>query len=341
MSAKWRRGWSLLLTLAMLLGMVPMTATAAEPTEIEELSFSFMSPSEIPAVGTPIKNRTNGRLQEDDDRIDLTGIDLIWKIDNSSVIVNPSDLDTGMRFEAGRSYNAEFIVQVLDPDQYTITENTVIKLTDTVDFTYTSSLSEIVETASSFYAHIKLTITMNGERTYPDIDKLVFKDFASPADGMAKSACGTDIYYSNCQMTSGTWLGDVWGEGDTFVAGETYTYRVALTAREGYKFDENATVILTNGVPKEPSHKQFTNDNRELTLDYTYTISDITSVDRVEATIKRNEQNLTPIAGECAVSLFTDTLVVDENVPYEIVEYALSTAMDPAHPWRPPIPAAS
>ena len=303
----------------MLLGILPMTAMATEATEIEELSFSFMSPSEIPAVGTPIKNRTNGRLQEDDDRISLTGIDLIWNIDNSSVIVNPSDLDTGMCFEAGRSYNAEFIVQVLDPNQYTITENTVIKLTDQVDFTYTSSLSEIVKTANSFYAHIKLTITMNGERTYPDIDKVVFKDFASPADGMAKSACGTDIYYSNCQMISGTWLSDVWGDGDTFVAGETYTYRVALTAREGYKFDENATVILTNGVPKEPSHKQFTNDNRELTLDYTYTISGITSVDHVEATIKRYEQNLTPIAGECAVSLFTDTLEVDEDAPYEVI----------------------
>ena len=310
---------SILLCCAMLLGILPMTAMATEATEIEELSFSFMSPSEIPAVGTPIKNRTNGRLQEDDDRISLTGIDLIWNIDNSSVIVNPSDLDTGMCFEAGRSYNAEFIVQVLDPNQYTITENTVIKLTDQVDFTYTSSLSEIVKTANSFYAHIKLTITMNGERTYPDIDKVVFKDFASPADGMAKSACGTDIYYSNCQMISGTWLSDVWGDGDTFVAGETYTYRVALTAREGYKFDENATVILTNGVPKEPSHKQFTNDNRELTLDYTYTISGITSVDRVEATIKRYEQNLTPIAGECAVSLFTDTLEVDEDAPYEVI----------------------
>ena len=303
----------------MLLGILPMTAMATEATEIEELSFSFMSPSEIPAVGTPIKNRTNGRLQEDDDRISLTGIDLIWNIDNSSVIVNPSDLDTGMCFEAGRSYNAEFIVQVLDPNQYTITENTVIKLTDQVDFTYTSSLSEIVKTANSFYAHIKLTITMNGERTYPDIDKVVFKDFASPADGMAKSACGTDIYYSNCQMISGTWLSDVWGDGDTFVAGETYTYRVVLNARDGYKFDEDATVILTNGESKEPSYCILGDENRTLTLDYTYTIPSITWLDAVDATIKRYEQNLTPIAGEGAVELFTDTLEVDEDAPYEVI----------------------
>ena len=93
----------LLFALVLVLGL-SVTAMAAGPTEIEEISLSFINPSEIPAVGGNIRYRTNGRLQEDDDRIDLTGIDLIWKIDNSSVIVNPSDFDTGMCFEAGRSY---------------------------------------------------------------------------------------------------------------------------------------------------------------------------------------------------------------------------------------------
>ena len=309
---------SLLLAFVMVIGMLPMsalTALAAGPTEIEELSLSFISPSEIPAVGGNIRYRTNGRLQENDDRIDLTSTDLIWKIDDSTVTVNPSDLDTGMYFEAGRSYSAEIIVKVLEPEQYTITENTKITLTDSVNFTYTSAVSSL----DGKFARMKLTITMNGERTYPDITRVVFKDFASPAHGMSKSACGTDIYYNNCEMTSGTWLGDVWGEGDTFVAGETYTYSVVLTAREGYKFDENVIVILTNGVIKEPSYYAFGADNRTLTLDYTYTLSGITWLGTVDATITRFEHTLTPVAGECAISLFTDTLAVDENSPYEIV----------------------
>ena len=68
MSAKWRRGWSLLLTLALLLGMVPTTALATGATEIEELTLSFMTPSEIPAVGEPIKYMSGGRLTEEDNR---------------------------------------------------------------------------------------------------------------------------------------------------------------------------------------------------------------------------------------------------------------------------------
>ena len=70
---------------------------------------------------------------------------------------------------------------------------------------------------------------------------------------------------------------------------------------------------------KAPSYYAYTNDNKTLTLDYTYTIPSVTWVDRVEATIKRYEQTLTPIAGEGAVDLFSNTLEVDENAPYEIV----------------------
>lgn len=56
---------SMLLAFVMLVGLIPastLTAFAASPTEITELSLSFMTQSEIPAVGTLIKNRVNGRL---------------------------------------------------------------------------------------------------------------------------------------------------------------------------------------------------------------------------------------------------------------------------------------
>lgn len=318
---------STLLALVMVIGLIPtsaLTAFAASPTEITELSLSFMSPSEIPAVGEPIKFMSGGRLTEGDDRVELTGNILLWRIDDSSVVINQTYDDIGMYYEAGRTYNAEIVVEVLDPEQYTIGENTKITLTNPGDFTYTSELVSITDTGSSFFANMKLIITMNGARTYPDIAKVVFKDLVSPTEGMSVTESSTDIYYSNCQMTSGIWLGNVWGkdefDNNTFVAGETYTYRVVLTARDGYQFYENATIQLTSGgVVKAPSYYAYTNDNKTLTLDYTYTIPSVTWVDRVEATIKRYEQTLTPIAGEGAVELFSNTLEVDENAPYEIV----------------------
>ena len=318
---------SALLAFVMVIGLIPastLTAFAAGPTEIEELSLSFRSPNERPAVGEPIKYMSGGRLDENDDRVELTGNILLWRIDDSSQIINQTSEDTGMYYEAGRTYNSEIVVEVLDSEQYTIGENTKITLTNPGDFTYTSELSSIVETGNSFFAHMKLTITMNGERTYPDITKVVFKDLESPTDGISVTKSITDIHYSNCKMTSGIWLGNVWGKDEfeinTFVAGETYTYRVVLTARDGYKFDENATVQLTSGgVAKAPSYYAYTDENRVLTLDYTYTIPSITWVDCVEATIKRFEQNLTPIAGERAIDLFKDTLEVDEYAPYEVI----------------------
>ena len=317
---------SILLVLVMVLSIVPfgaLPAFAAGPTEIEELTLSFMNSSEIPAVGDPIKYMLGGRLTETDDRIELTGNVLLWRIDNTSVVVNQTYDDIGMYYEAGRTYNSEIVVEVLNPDQYTIGENTKITLTNPGDFTYTSEVSNIIDTGSSFYAYMKLTITMNGERTYPDITKVVFKDLVSPTDGMSVTESSADIYYSNCQMTSGFWMGDVWGKDEhgnnTFVAGETYTYQVILTAKDGYKFDENPTIQLTSGgVLQSPSHYAFTNDNKTLTLNYTYTIPSVTWLDCVEATIKRYEQNLTPIAGE-SCTLFDNTLEVDEVAPYHIV----------------------
>lgn len=321
MKKQGKRLWSILLCLVVLSALMTVTAFAAE--EIEELTLSFMTPSEIPAVGEPIKHMSGSRLTEEDDRIELTGNILLWCIDDSSTIINKTYDDTGMYYEAGRTYNSEIVVEVLDPEQYTIGENTKITLTNPGDFTYTSEISSISAIGSSFFAHMKLTITMNGERTYPDIIKVVFQDLVSPAEGMSVTESSTDIHYSNCQMTSSIWLGNVWGkdqfDNNTFVAGETYTYRVVLTARDGYKFYDNATIQLTSGgVAKAPSYYAYTNDNRTLTLDYTYTVPSVTWVEGIEAAITRYEFNLTPMAGNNCV-LFDNTLEVDENAPYQVV----------------------
>ena len=203
---------SLALAFAMVVGLIPasaLTAFAAGPTEIEELTLSFMTPSEIPAVGETIRHMSGGRLTEDDDRIGLTGNILVWCIDDSSTRINNTYDDTGMYYESGRTYNSEIVVEALNPDQYTIGENTKITLTNPGDFTYTSEVLSISDTGSSFFAHVKLTITMNGERTYPDISKVVFKDLVSPTEGMSVTESNTDIHYNNCLMTSGIWMGNV------------------------------------------------------------------------------------------------------------------------------------
>ncbi len=311
-----------LLAFVMVIGLIPastLTALAASPTEITELSFSFRDEDDIPAVGDPIIYRFSGAVQENDDRVVPTASGLIWHIDNSAVAVNDTFDDRGMYFEAGRSYNATFVVKVVDPDMYSITENTVITMTNPGDFTYTAKVTEITNTGNNVYAHICMTVTMNGQRTYPDITKVVFEDFCEPSEGVSPIACDTDIYYNNCQMTSGTWHGDVW-ENNTFVAGETYTYRVELTAREGYKFHENVAVLLTNsGVIKSPTEYEFSNNYKTLTLEYSYTIPTITWLESVDAIVVRYYQDLTPISGESAEWLFKGTFEVDENGPYEII----------------------
>ena len=152
MKKQGKRLWSILLCLVVLSALMTVTAFAAE--EIEELTLSFMTPSEIPAVGEPIKHMSGSRLTEEDDRIELTGNILLWCIDDSSTIINKTYDDTGMYYEAGRTYNSEIVVEVLDPEQYTIGENTKITLTNPGDFTYTSEISSISAIGSSFFAQL-------------------------------------------------------------------------------------------------------------------------------------------------------------------------------------------
>jgi len=320
-----RKLCSVFLILAMLWGMLPMAAVAAEPTEITELSFLL---NDIPVVGDPIMRCPSGAIEENDDRIVLTGSSLIWHDDDSDVSINASFDDHGICFEAGRSYNAKFVLKILEPDKYTITENTFITLTNPGDFTYTAKLDEITPTGGAgdeVYADIKLTITMNGQRTYPDITKVVFEDMAAPtADAAQPSA---NLYYNNCTVTKQEWVGDAWGQNqhgvDTFLEGQSYQHKITLTANEGYRFDESTTALITNGgVEKTDADYAYSNDNRVLTVTFSYDIQGITVLNLVEASLARWNETLTPITGENAVYLASSpnsAFRTDENAPYSIV----------------------
>ncbi len=307
---------SILLAFAMVVGMMPVTGLsvkAEERTEIDEIEVYFRYDKYIPVVGNVIKHHATA-FDEDDDRIGLTGSSIFWNIDDSDVCINDTDNDNGMYFEAGRTYNTKIVVEVSDPDSYTIAEDAQITLRNPGQFTYTSKLEDVVKTANGLYGNFRLTITMNGARTYPDITKVVFEDSAAP------SAMGglpyADLFYNNCQLIEQAW----YDENNQFVSeveeGYTYTHRIVLKAREGYAFDENVEEVRTYvGAKQTPVSKTLSENNTVLTLSYPYMIEGILRVSDIELQLSYYYADTTPISGHNAAGMY-GMIDAPSDVPY-------------------------
>ena len=321
------RWLSVMLALVMVIGMIPMSAlpvSSAQPSTINNLEIYFRNSSRLPVVGDPIV-RLQTEMETDDDRVTITGSSVYWCLDDSSVSINDTGKDTGMYFEAGRSYNATVVVGVKDMDAHRFSENATITLRNPGDFTYTAKIDKISDTGSGHFANIKLTITMNGSRTYPDISRVVFQDMKTPAAGEIPPSA--KIYCNNCTLTDFNWIGDKWGKSqfgmNTFVEGESYQYKLTLTAAEGYRFNKNTVAIFTNdGSSKTPANYEYSSNYKVLTVTYNYSIEGITYLNHVEATLLYSYETLTPIAGKKAVNIGSSPyhpFLSDEEAPYGIV----------------------
>ena len=285
---------SILLVLVMVLSVAPLgalTVFAAE-TEITELSFSFKDEEFIPSIGKPIiAFDTYNAIEANDDRIYImSGTTFMWR-DEDGEIINYSEEDCGCYFEAGRTYYVEF--DIYKSENCELSENVTLTLTNSGEFT--SVIEE--KFAPNALAHIRLSITMDGQRNYPDITKIVFEDMYAPIkDGTKQHAV---IRYNNCVITKDEWIGSVWGESahgnQLFVSGNSYDYVVTLTANDGYKFSETPSVMLIcEGEEQQPKNYKLSNDNKILTMTYTFFVKDFVYVNSVDLGLSRWYETLIP-----------------------------------------------
>lgn len=253
---------SALLALVMVIGLIPastLTAFAAEKTVVTEIE-TRISAEHVPYAGkdyddlyTLIDSTIYGSLQS-------TGSD--W-VDDAGVTIDEKGnggydewYDIRYQFEAGRTYTAVYTYMITPSyeETYKFTEGTTVTLTnpDPSKCTITGEVIEVRD--SGRIVDVRYTMTIAGERSYPDIKSATLQKITTPADGVQAET--TALMYSNCTLTSQSWNPNT----DTFAAGNTYTLTVNLHAKDGYKFaDDFAPVLGIEGYEKAA-------DNVELIL---------------------------------------------------------------------------
>ena len=301
-----------LLCFVMLAGLIPSTALAASPSTVSAFSISLKGAA-VPVVGEPIMC-VSSAVKSDDSRIRISGGTIIWH-DTEGTAINESTMDTGMRFEAGRSYNATVVTEVVDPASYTVTKSTKVTLSTSGNFTSVATVSEVLNAyGGKTFATVNLSVKMNGSRTYPNIGRVVFADAPSPS--VTDSGDAT-LYYNNCTKTS-----DEWYYGGSAVsslsAGKTYTRKIVLTAKSGYKFSKPLTAVRTHSnQPKDATSVTFNSTYTVATLEYTYTIPGMNEINQIKVQLQNPDTVVTPYAGEKAAPLYSYMFGSYDGAPYQ------------------------
>ena len=310
---------SALLALVMVIGLIPastLTAFAAEKTVVTEIE-TRISAEYVPYAGkdyddlfTYIDSSIYGRAQNTgSDWVDDTGV----TIDEKGNGGYGEWYDIRYQFEAGRTYTAVY-TYMINPsyeETYKFTEGTTVTLTnpDPSKCTITGEVIEVRD--SGRIVDVRYTMTIAGERSYPDIKSATLQKIATPADGVQAET--TALMYSNCTLTSQAWSPNV----STFAAGNTYTLTVNLHAKDGYKFaDDFAPVLGIEGYEKAADNVQLLNSKKDATVSFTYAVGDYTFIDTLELEPRNDVANFIPIAGESA-GYFPDLFEPADSAPYE------------------------
>ena len=310
---------SILLALVMVIGMIPvsaLTAFAANKTEVEQIE-TRISAEYVPYAGmdytdlyTWIDASIYGSAQNSGSE---------W-VDDAGVTIDEKGngdygewYDIRYQFEAGRTYTAEY-TYMINPayeETHMFTEGTTVTLTnpDPSKCTITGEVIEVRD--SGRIVDVRYTMTIAGERSYPDIKSATLQKITTPADGVQAET--TALMYSNCTLTSQSWNPNT----DTFAAGNTYTLTVNLHAKDGYKFaDDFAPVLGIEGYEKAADNVQLLNSKKDATVSFTYAVGDYTFIDTLELEPRNDVANFIPIAGESA-GYFPDLFEPVDNAPYE------------------------
>lgn len=235
---------SLLLVLALLLGMVPMVAFAEELTPITGVSLRGLS---VPVVGEYVEYVDGTDLTENP-----SGSNKYEVIDNQTCTWKDEEgrpINYGAQvFEAGRTYSISFNVKPKDGYAFT-SEDIPVELFDLYSHQYTGSIALYPE---STVAEVTFTFTLSGERTYDDIVNFRFYEMRAPQDGDSVNIVNGVWAYNNSEMTDRYWTdskGTRLENGTRFVSGNGYYYNYKFTAFKGYKFADELFVRANNEVP--------------------------------------------------------------------------------------------
>ncbi len=305
----------------------PLTANAAEPTEITEIK-SVISSEHVPKagmeVGLFIPNVPDGehysRPWNGAEWYDSKGVKIAPTVNHH--------YDLGYEFEAGHTYYADY--QYIASDGYVFAENPIITLTgpDPSMFTY-----EIIDRwDNNESVTVRYTFTIPGEFENADINKVSMMYYGLPKDG-GKKPDRCNVIYNNCTITSEEWNTGTWGSdanwgvyaGDgsnapTFLAGNTYVHMIELTAKEGYKFSAGLHVQKGTQDAEEYGVVTLSDDRTVATVKFTYEIPSVEIINTIELVAANQHMNFCLRSGESIYlpQPFVPKYVFSADCPYEV-----------------------
>ena len=318
---------SLLLVPALLLGMLPMTAIAAEATEITEIK-SVISAEHVPKAGMEVDHFIPNVPDGEHYSRPWNGAD--W-YDSNGVRIAPTvnhHYDLGYEFEAGHTYYADY--QYTASDGYVFAQNPTITLTgpDPSMFTY-----EIIDRWDNNEAvTVRYTFTIPGEFENADINKVSMQYYGTPKDG-GKKPDRCELIYNNCTITGEEWNTGTWGSNanwgvyeedgsnaPTFLAGETYVHMIELTAKNGYQFAQGLHVQKGTQDAEEYGVVTLSADRTVATVKFTYEIPEIEIINTIELRAANQHLNFCLRSGESIYlpQPFVPKYVLSADCPYEV-----------------------
>ena len=268
---------SLMLSLALIFSVfsLPIDAYSNEIINVSEVEILGIAPKDGAYIGAVKSHKL--KTPEDAPYAVVSPQTAYWK-DENGIEIDPL---AQMKFESGRTYTVSFNVEIKysSRGKYRFTKNTTAVCSYVEPEFYTGKNLDVVDNGN--YVEVEFTITVEGERTYPDIDCLILKgpDASSLHEGayypyQRRNSFG--LYYNNCTVKDESWSGY-----NQFVAGETYTYTCTYKANANYKFASNPVVSMLNCDVMKLQNQTVSKDRTELTLTYEYSVKGITKIDTV------------------------------------------------------------
>ena len=296
-----KRLLSLLLTLIMVVGTMPalpsLVSADTSMTIIDNLDFEF-NLDRLPKAGKDVIIYGDEILTSDMGRPYSIQPRYRWHSDipngyDNDVVrhfyeINDSSESVGYSFERGKTYIFHMACSLdkdfKDTHRFYSRAETVDGKKTTVTFSNlpSSSYYIVAAEASTDYIGIYVAITIDGVCPYDDIKTVyanwdknyVYPPMAGRQSGYAYANYGN---FSEKRRWEGEFDYSEYG-GAFYKAGEHYTYTIAYTARDGYKFASDVEYIFDRG---RPDSVKLSDDRKTLTVVFEFDVSDIVYIDNV------------------------------------------------------------
>ena len=313
----WKKALSSLLVLVMILGLIPMTALAADLITVTTTGATFNT-ARLDQItpGAPVCAYEDMISTSKGDVYEVKYSACTWYSDEdrgygsnpmglNNISINGSGNIMGAEFEAGRTYYLFFTLQI--KSEYKKTHTFPSSGDDKVSFTFrnlSSSQYRVHHTRShKTELYVVVEFTMPGERLYEDIDMVYTHRIGSgyldaqylPAV-QGKKPPSFETGYNNYTLKA-AWEGEFVtnpsitdSKPEYFAAGNIYRLVLTFTAKEGYHFASDCgfrfveyNSILTDpyagGV--EPDSIAVKNGRTELVVEFEFLVEDYKLIDTI------------------------------------------------------------